>query len=98
MRDLELHFSGGNVVGSGLDVVGPFTFHGTYQSDGTVNLVKRYRRHTVNYAGQYDGEGTVYGEWSIGTYLRGKFALTPNRSAKPKVTSILEIEPDESAS
>src|SRR5690348_13335054 len=76
MRDLVLHFSAGRVAGSGVDIVGPFTFDGTYESDGTLNLIKRYPYHSVNYRGRYDGEGTVYGEWSIGVYARGKFALT----------------------
>ena len=98
MRELVLNFSGGRVDGSGLDVVGPFTFDGTYYINGTVTLVKRYPHHTVMYQGRYDGEGTVHGEWSIGTYARGKFALTPDRSVKPEETEILEITAEEPSS
>src|SRR4051812_43888413 len=61
MRELVLHFSSGAVEGSGVDVVGPFTLQGTYESNGRISLIKRYRYHTVNYVGQYDGEGTIYG-------------------------------------
>jgi hypothetical protein len=63
MRDLVLHFSAGEVEGSGTDMIGPFTFQGTYDSDGSVLLVKHYRRHNVQYKGYYDGEGTIFGEW-----------------------------------
>jgi hypothetical protein len=91
MRELALNFSDGRVEGSGLDIIGPFTFDGTYDSDGTINVVKRYPHHTVKYQGRYDGEGTIYGEWSIGSYARGKFALSADRSAKPEETEILEI-------
>jgi hypothetical protein len=98
MRDLVLRFSGGRVEGSGVDVIGPFTFDGVYDSNGTINLVKRYPHHTVKYQGQYDGEGTIYGEWSIGSYARGKFALTADRSTNPEETEILEIAPQEPSS
>lgn len=98
MRELVLRFSSSRVEGTGVDVIGPFTFDGTYDSNGTVNLVKRYPHHTVTYQGQYDGEGTIYGEWSIGAYARGKFALTPDRSSKPHDTGILEISAEEPSS
>ena len=32
-------------------MIGPFTFQGTYDSDGSVQLVKHYRRHNVQYKG-----------------------------------------------
>ena len=81
-----------------MDVVGRFTFDGTYDSDSTITLIKRYPHHTVKYQGRYDGEGTVYGEWSIGDYARGKFALTPHRFTEPGETEILEIAPTEADS
>jgi phage gp37-like protein len=98
MRELVLSFSGGRAEGSGLDIVGPFTFHGTYDSDGTMSLIKKYPHHTVTYLGQWDGEGTVHGEWSIGTYARGKFALAFDRSTKPERTEISEISAEEPGS
>ena len=98
MRELALNFSGDRVEGSGVDVVGPFTFDGTYDSDGTITLIKRYPHHTVKYQGRYDGEGTIYGEWSIGDYAGGKFALTPHRSTVPRETEILEITAQEPGS
>ena len=83
MRKLVLRFSAGEVEGSGTDLIGPFTFQGTYASDGSVTLVKHYRRHNVQYKGTYDGEGTIFGEWSIGKFWRGKFALTPEEFTAP---------------
>jgi hypothetical protein len=91
MRELVLRFSAGRVDGRGVDIVGPFTFDGTHESDGTVKLMKRYPYHSVTYQGRYDGEGTVYGEWSIGVHSRGKFVLTPNRSRNSEGSEILEI-------
>lgn len=40
MRDLVLRFSAGEVEGQGADMVGSFTFHGTYDSAGVVTLIK----------------------------------------------------------
>jgi len=91
MNNLVLHFSAGNVEGSGTDNVGPFTFQGTYDGDGAIVLIKRYPRHKVEYKGIYDGEGTTFGEWSIGALWRGKFALTPEKFAAPADTPIQEI-------
>ena len=91
MRDLELQFSSGEVSGHGVDVVGPFRFRGTYDTAGTVALVKQYRYHNVHYLGHYDGEGTIFGEWRIGNYWRGKFALTPDKLQSPQPTEITEI-------
>lgn len=95
MRDLELNFSSGRVQGTGVDIVGPFSFVGTYDSDGTVNLIKRYPYHAVRYEGRYDGEGTIYGEWSIGPFATGRFALTPERSRNAEGAEILEITAEE---
>jgi hypothetical protein len=78
MRDLELRFSAGRIEGHGVDIIGPFTFRGEYDDSGSVVLVKQYlRRHQVVYQGRYDGEGTIFGEWSIGELWRGPFALSP---------------------
>lgn len=79
MRDLVLTFAGGKVQGSGIDLIGLFTFQGEYDDQGNVTLIKRYiGRHSVLYQGRFDGEGTIFGQWSIGTQWTGPFALSPN--------------------
>jgi hypothetical protein len=72
-------------------MIGPFTFQGTYDNDRSVVLVKHYRRHNVQYNGNYDGEATVFGEWSIDGFWRGKFALTPEEFTAPANVQIQEI-------
>ncbi len=84
MHDLVLTFSaGGYIEGAGRDVIGRFTFRGVYaESTGVVGIIKQYLGgHTVEYRGQYDGEGTIYGQWSIGDAWSGPFALSPLRNA-----------------
>jgi hypothetical protein len=90
MRGLVLRFAGGAVEGEGRDVVGRFTFRGRYDDQGHVSMVKQYvGRHQVHYEGRYDGEGTIFGQWSIGELWRGKFALSPVR-AKPDPEAPIE--------
>jgi hypothetical protein len=80
MDDLVLHFADGLIDGGGRDVIGRFTFHGTYNEAGEVRMVKQYvGRHQVAYVGSYDGEGTIFGKWSIGELFSGPFALAPLR-------------------
>jgi len=81
MIDLVLSFAKGVIRGSGKDIVGRFTFHGSYdQATGAVVMTKQYLgAHAVDYRGQYDGEGTIFGHWSIGPNWSGPFALTPKR-------------------
>src|SRR5689334_2599846 len=62
MRELLLRFEGGQIAGSGHDIVGPFTIAGTIAADGNVAMVKRYvGAHAVRYVGSYDGEGLMWG-------------------------------------
>jgi hypothetical protein len=78
MRGLVLRFAGGAVEGEGRDIVGRFTFRGRYNDQGHVTMVKQYvGRHQVVYEGGYDGEGTIFGQWSIAGVGKGKFALSP---------------------
>jgi hypothetical protein len=78
MHPLVLRFADGIVTGQGSDCVGPFTFEGFYNQDGSVTLVKQYLgQHAVVYQGTYDGEGTIAGRWSIAGLLTGPFALSP---------------------
>ena len=80
MRQLVLRFEGGRIDGDGVDVIGRFTFSGSYDDAGSVALVKEYAgRHQVLYRGAYDGEGSILGRWSIGEYRFGPFALAPIR-------------------
>jgi hypothetical protein len=97
MRDLVLRFSAGRIEGQGVDLIGPFTFRGEYDQTGCVVLVKQYlRRHQVLYRGHYDGEGTIFGEWSIGELWRGPFALSPDGfevSADAPILTIAAVPP-----
>jgi hypothetical protein len=92
MRDLVLRFDGGLVEGEGVDVIGRFTFLGEYDSQGSVTLVKQYLgKHAVLYNGRHDGEGTIYGRWSIGEEWSGPFALRPTRFEVPADAPILSV-------
>ncbi|HEY2413378.1 MAG TPA: hypothetical protein VGI40_14095 [Pirellulaceae bacterium] len=67
MRDLYLEFSAGQITGSGADLIGPFTFRGTLDPSGRVEMTKHYLGlWTVAYTGSYDGEGLLFGLWHIG--------------------------------
>jgi hypothetical protein len=78
MEDFTLWFAQGKVEGSGRDCIGAFTFTGSYDDQGLVVMTKQYiGRHRVNYHGSYDGEGTIFGTWSIPPVWSGPFALTP---------------------
>jgi hypothetical protein len=92
MHDLELYFAEGAIEGHGRDCIGAFTFEGTYERDGSVAMTKQYLgRHRVLYHGSYDGEGTVFGRWSIGTFWSGPFALRFPRQKAHVGAAILEI-------
>jgi hypothetical protein len=73
---LVLRMGEGRIEGEGDDCIGPFTFGGHYDEQGHVVMVKQYiGRHQVLYEGSYDGEGTIFGHWSIGPLWTGPFAL-----------------------
>lgn len=61
MTPFALRFANGKVSGEGCDVVGRFTFSGTYDEfTGAVRMVKQYLgKHMVLYVGQPDGEGSI---------------------------------------
>lgn len=81
MEDFELRFAEGRIEGEGWDVVGSFVFRGQYDDKGSVRMVKQYLgAHKVHYKGAYDGEGTIFGEWTILGFDKGPFALTPVRA------------------
>ncbi len=78
MGPLALRFRDGRIEGEGRDVIGRFTFAGEYGDHGAIRMVKQYLgRHQVLYQGTYDGEGTIFGEWSIPPLWSGSFALSP---------------------
>src|SRR3954471_22266987 len=78
MHGLVLRFAEGRIEGEGRDCIGSFTFVGEYDSRGGVRLTKQYLgRHAVQYEGNYDGEGSIHGRWSIPPIWSGSFALSP---------------------
>jgi hypothetical protein len=92
MHDVVLRFGGGTVSGEGHDCVGQFVFQGTCDSHGKVVMVKQYLgMHQVLYQGQYDGEGTLFGTWSIGPFESGEFVLTlvRDRQTSDEIAEIL---------
>ena len=57
------------IEGRGSDEVGEFTINGDFKPNGQVNFVKQYiGQHSVQYAGQYDGNRIISGQWSIPSY------------------------------
>jgi hypothetical protein len=81
MQDLSLQFEENEIRGQGRDIIGRFTFVGRMEPEGRVLINKQYiGQHAVLYQGQYDGEGTVFGQWSIGPWDRGNFLLQLRRS------------------
>jgi hypothetical protein len=92
MHNLVLRFADGRVEGEGVDVIGRFTFQGEYDDVGSITLLKQYvGKHQVWYQGRYDGEGTIFGEWSISEWWRGPFALRHESFAAPADAPILTI-------
>lgn len=79
MERLAMSFGGRRIRGSGGDIVGPFTFDGLIDPSGGVAMIKRYvGAHSVDYLGTYDGEGTMSGEWRLGS-LCGRWMITIRR-------------------
>jgi hypothetical protein len=57
-----------------------------------VVMVKQYiGKHRVLHRGVYDGEGTIYGTWSIGEFWKGPFALSPVQSRPAPYAPIQDI-------
>ena len=68
MHDLILAFADGRIEGSGVDVIGEFTFAGTL-SGNQVHLLKQYiGKHRIEYHGTSVGEGAYGGRWGYGGY------------------------------
>jgi hypothetical protein len=92
MRDLQLEFSSGQITGSGADIIGQFTFRGTLDPAGRVQMIKQYvGLWSVDYIGTYDGEGLLFGHWRVG-------GLTDEWLIRLKPPSRVLIISDEAAS
>jgi hypothetical protein len=93
MLDLYLQFDGGQISGSGRDIVGPFMFTGTINAQGHVSMVKDYLgQHDVEYLGTYDGEGLMWGEWHIGPLKdRWMIKFKATRTPATEQTDIAEF-------
>lgn len=92
MTELELHIRDQQVVGKGVDIIAPFGLAGSIR-DGIVELRKSYElKHSVIYVGQYDGEGTFWGTWTIGKD-RGKWTIHIRKNQKSNLSSTCEIGP-----
>ena len=93
MHNVVLRFNHGAIRGEGVDCVGRFTFDGTHDAHGFVVMVKQYLgKHQVLYRGQFDGEGTIFGRWSIWPFDSGEFVLTVARDGASSA-QIEEIVP-----
>jgi hypothetical protein len=93
MADLRLAVKGRAVNGHGIDIVGPFTIQGSISDDGRVSLLKDYLgRHAVRYEGQHDGEGRMWGLWSLPGF-NGRWMIALRRAAADSVDGIRQIGP-----
>lgn len=62
---IELLFENGNVSGTGVDDVAPFTWKGKYHLETfKIEMVKSYSTHSVLYKGDIDENG-IWGMWKI---------------------------------
>jgi hypothetical protein len=95
MSQLRMAFAEGRVRGAGRDIVGEFLFNGTISPDGDVVMVKQYiGRHSVNYVGKYDGEGLMWGRWSLGIF-RGPWMIRLGRPGDSTSAEIVELQEGE---
>ncbi|HKR32490.1 MAG TPA: hypothetical protein VJT08_18550 [Terriglobales bacterium] len=95
---LDLLFSGGILAGDGVDDVGSFVMHGSYDPlSGACRWTKTYiGSHDVEYSGTREGHG-IAGTWQLGRG-HGTFRIWPSgRSDSAGVDeSINLLEPIES--
>ncbi|MBM4096422.1 MAG: hypothetical protein ACKO9Z_17700 [Planctomycetota bacterium] len=87
MRGIVMSFDGRVLRGRGADLPGPFEMNGTSEN-GEVVIVKQYPMYQVAYAGLWNGEGAILGEWwfphvpnerHVDGVTRGRFSLWPDR-------------------
>jgi hypothetical protein len=94
MNDLYLEFSAGAISGSGADIVGPFLFTGAIDDQGRVVMTKDYvGQHSVDYHGNYDGEGLLWGQWRVaGMTDRWLIKLNRSRTAEAHAAEVALLE------
>ncbi len=94
---LSLWFVDGKIAGSGADMVGKFTFDGTYDlKTGRCLMTKHYvNAHRLIYDGANQDDGMwLWGLWRFG-HDRGGFHLWPEGEEDPtqRRTSVEREEP-----
>jgi len=93
MTNLQITFEQGRFQGSGTDIVGPFTLSGIISDGGVVTIDKQYvGRHCVQYSGNYDGEGTMAGTWTVEGF-HGPWLIRIRRYESENIADIREIVP-----
>jgi hypothetical protein len=93
MDDLQLAVDGRCLDGVGTDIIGPFTLQGLISDDGRVSILKDYvGRHSVRYEGQHDGEGRMWGVWSLPGFS-GRWMIALGRQRRESLDDILDIGP-----
>ncbi|HET8825336.1 MAG TPA: hypothetical protein VFM77_09415 [Terriglobales bacterium] len=89
---LDLLFSGGILAGDGIDDVGSFVMHGSYDSlSGACRWMKTYiSSHDVAYSGARDGNA-ITGTWQLGR-AHGTFRIWPSgRSDRAGADESVEV-------
>jgi hypothetical protein len=93
MLKLRISFHQGQIQGSGVDLIGPFTLSGRMGLGGGVVINKQYiGRHRVEYVGTYDGEGTLAGQWQL-VGCQGAWLITLGRGRPRPSAQIQEMFP-----
>ena len=93
MEELRLSVVGRIVDGVGTDVIGPFTLEGHVSEDGRVSILKSYRgRHSVRYEGQHDGEGRMWGVWSL-PGSSGRWMIASRNESPAHLDDLRQIGP-----
>jgi len=93
MESLRVAVEGRLVAGEGTDIIGPFTLDGEISDDGRVSLLKDYLgRHSVRYEGQHDGEGRMWGVWSLPGF-NGRWMIAFRREPRGDLDDLRQIGP-----
>ena len=78
MESLRMVVAEGKITGSGIDIVGTFTFDGTVSDDHIVSMTKQYLgQHAVTYTGMYNGSNRLWGTCRI-IWMKGPWEITLN--------------------
>jgi hypothetical protein len=93
MDDLQLAVDGRAVDGVGTDIIGRFTLQGRISDDGRVSILKDYLgRHSVRYEGHQDGEGRMWGVWSLPGF-NGRWLIAFRRERGDAIVAIDDLGP-----